>query len=66
MHLSAVLFNTCDMCQTSIRGELVKHVLPTTYTGKRISYYHPSCFFILQERKMDANLKKPFFPVQSK
>lgn len=66
MHLSSLLFHNCEFCNSSIRGEVVKHILPRTYSGVRTSYYHPTCFFVLQQRKMEANLKNPYFnPVKS-
>jgi len=61
MNLASILFTTCDVCNTSIRGDTVKHIRRTTYGGTVTEYYHPACFFIVQQRKMEQQIKNPAY-----
>lgn len=59
MHLSSILFPTCDFCRTPIRGEVVKHSRPNFLRGVSTDYYHASCFFVFQQRELESKIKNP-------
>jgi len=57
---TVIFFNDCEFCGTSIRGDVVKHV-HSRGLRKVQSEYHPSCFFVLQQRELEKKIKNPAY-----
>jgi len=55
-----IFFNDCAFCNTSIRGDVVNHVYNRGLRRMQ-SEYHPSCFFVLQQRELEKKIKNPAY-----